>query len=177
MPFPLQTSCKANQIKDEDADNTCKHGSKCIDAVMRTYSIIECIAGCQRTECDKIIMNDYREYLIGTEIERYYNYQMLLRNKPNHRVINHTKKSHTNAFNSKIDELLDSVQPYKRVLELTHANSNAVDNIFAEILTKDRAVAKELRRAFPFSQKKLKINNSYLFWKVKIKNMQEQDKH
>ena len=152
-----------NQIKHKESDNTYKYGSKCIDVVMCTYGIIDYISGCQLTECDKVIINDHRGYLVDIEIERYCETTISDYDKLNRTVLKHTRKSHVQQFNDKVNELLDNAKLQKRVLELVHVNNhkafNVIDNIFMEILKKARAVVEGPKRTLPFSQCKLKISN------------------
>ena len=58
-----------NGIENNVMDNTYKYGTKCIDIVMCTYRLAEFISGCQIVECDEVILNDHRGYLVDVEIE------------------------------------------------------------------------------------------------------------
>jgi len=166
-----------NQINHNASDNTYKHGSKCIDIVMSTYGVIDYITGCQVTECDEVILNDHRGYLIDIEIERYCETIISEYDKPNRNMLKHTRKSHVKYFNDKVDELLDKIKLQRMVLELEHINSheafNMIDNVITEILNKARAAVEGPTRALPFSQTKLEISNQHLYWKLRVKNFKE----
>ena len=56
-----------NAIDPKELANTYKYGSKCIDIAMCTYEILEYIAKSQLTECDKVILNNHRGYLVNVE--------------------------------------------------------------------------------------------------------------
>jgi hypothetical protein len=88
-----------NNIDGNELDNTYKYGMKCIDAVFCTYGLIEFISGSQMVECDEIIMNDHRGYLIDIEIERYCQCKPNTYNKPRHTILDNAKKSHVAKFN------------------------------------------------------------------------------
>ena len=77
---------------------------------MSTYGVIDYIARCQVTECDEVILNDHRGYLIDIEIERYCETIISEYDKPNRTVLKHTRKSHVKYFNDKVDELLDKIK-------------------------------------------------------------------
>ena len=64
---------QVNNITRNGLDHACKHGKNCIDAPMRTHGLLDCIAGCQLTECDQAIMNNHRRFLVDAEIKRYCN--------------------------------------------------------------------------------------------------------
>ena len=97
-----------NNINANELDKTYKYGKKCIDVVMYTYGLIDYVAGCQLIECDEVIMNDHRGYLVDLEIERYYKCKLNKYDKPNHTILNNTRKIHVLKFNKKVNELMDS---------------------------------------------------------------------
>ena len=111
--------------------------------------------------------NDHRGYLVDIEIEKYCQTTISDYDKPNRTVLKHTHKSHVQQFNDKVDELLDNAKLQKRVLKLVHINSyeafNVIDNVFTEILNKARAAVEGPKQTLPFSQRKLKISNQYLY--------------
>ena len=60
-----------NNFENNNLDNTFKYGTKCIDIIMCTYGLIEYVAGCQLIECDEVVLNDHRGYLLDIKVERY----------------------------------------------------------------------------------------------------------
>jgi len=82
-------------------------------------------------------------------------------------VLNHTRKTHVQVFNDKVDEIIDSIKLHKRVLELVHINSreafNVIDNVFTEVLNKARAAVEGPNRILLFSQWKLEVSNQHLY--------------
>ena len=52
-------------------DSTFKIGKNCIDVVMYTYGLIEFIDKYQLIECDEIIINDYRGFIVDIAIELF----------------------------------------------------------------------------------------------------------
>jgi len=128
------------------------------------------------TECDEIILNNYCEYLIYIKIERYCEFKLNRYDLPNHTILNHTRKSHVIKFNNKVNEVMEIFKLKQRVLELEHTSSreafNIINELFTKVLSKARATVEGPTRKLPYSQKKLEVSNNYLYWKLRVKQMQ-----
>jgi len=157
-------------------DNTYKYGTKCIDIVMCTYGLVEFISGCQMVEYDKVILNDHRGYLVDIEIERYCQCKLSKYDKPCHTILNNTRKNHVKVFNEKVNELIEVFNLKQQVLELQYVSSrerfNIIGEMFTKVLNKARSAVEGPTRSVPFSQRKLEISNTHLYWKLKVKCMQ-----
>ena len=141
-------------MQSREPDNTFKEGLKCINAVMRMHRLKELISRSQMAECDKVILNDCRGHLVDIEIERYCQCK-LNKHDLRHTILNDTKKGHADNFNKKIDDLMISLNLWKKVLELKHKRSreafNATDELLTSVLKKARAAVEGLQRSIPFS--------------------------
>ena len=109
-----------NEIKDNTLDYIFKYGTKCIDIVLCSYGLLKYISGCQIVECDEVILNDHRGYVVNLEIERYCQCKLSRYDNPKHASLNNTKKSHVDKFNEKVNELMESFNLKQHVVELQY---------------------------------------------------------
>ena len=127
-------------------------------------------------ECDEVILNNHRGYLVDIEIERYCQCKLSKHDKPRHTILNNTRKNHVKVFNEKVNELMEVFNLKQQVLELQHVSSrerfNIIDEMFTKVLNKARSAVEGPTRSVPFSQRKLEISNTHLYWKLKVKCMQ-----
>ena len=61
-----------NNTPDREFDNTHEQESKYIDIVAIICRLVEYIKDCQITECNEIINNDYRGFLIDLDLVEYF---------------------------------------------------------------------------------------------------------
>ena len=61
------------------------------------------------------------------------------------------------------------------VIELQHISSrevfNVIDDLFIKMLMKARSAIEGPMKTFPYSQKKLEVSNTHLYWKLKVKHI------
>ena len=149
---------KINEIGANQMDNAFKIGKHCIDAVMCTCGLIEFIEGCQLTECDEIIMNDHRGFIVDVAIERYCQCRLNAYDKPHHAILNNSKQSHKDLFNEKLIEVMTQYKLKQRVLELKNVDNeqwfNEIDDLITDSLNKARAAVEGPMRSLPYSKKK-----------------------
>ena len=126
-------------------------------------------------ECDEIIMNDHRGYLIDIEIERYCQCKQNTYDKPRHTILDNAKKSHVAKFNKRVEELMQELNLKQHVSDLKYISSreafNVVDEMFTTIFNKARSYVEGPTRSIPFSQQKLEVSNQYLYWKLRVKQL------
>jgi len=105
---------------------------------MYTYGLIDYVASYQLTECDEVIMNDHRGYVVDLEIKRYCKCKLNKYDKLNHTILNNTRKSHILKFNEKVNEVMASFKLKQWVIELQHVSSrevfNVIDDLFLKVL-------------------------------------------
>ena len=144
-----------NEIKDNTLDHTFKYGTKCIDVVLCSYGLLEYISGCQIVECDEVILNDHRGYVVDLEIERYCQCKLSRYDNPKHASLNNTKKSHVDKFNEKVNELMESFNLKQYVVELQYIRGkdqfDIIDEMFTKIFSKARSAVEGPTRSIPFS--------------------------
>jgi hypothetical protein len=128
---------QVNKIQSGELDNTFKYRTKCIDVVFCTYRLIEFVSGCQMTECDEVILNDHRGYLVDIEIERYCQCKLNKFDRLNHTILDNTRKSHMERFSKKINELMQSLILRQKVVDLKYIRSQEVFNIIDDLFTKN----------------------------------------
>ena len=91
-------------------------------------------------ECNKVMLNDYRGYLVNLEIEQYCQCKLSKHDKPRHTMLNNTKKSHVEKFNKRVNQMISQLNVQQRVIEVQHLPSreayNYVDKLFATVLNK-----------------------------------------
>ena len=95
-----------NMIETGELDKTFKYGSKCIDAALCTHGLIDCIEGCQLTECDKILMNDHRGYILDVNVESFCSCGVNKYDRPNRTLLDNARKHHMHTFNEKANEMM-----------------------------------------------------------------------
>ena len=165
-----------NDLGNNALDNTFKTGKKCIDVVLCTHGLLEYISGSQMVECDEVIINDHRGYLLDLEIERYCKCKLSKYDKPRHTILNNNKTSHVEIFNEKINEVMNQLNVKQRVLDLKHIRSreafNVVDDLFTTVFDKARSAVEGPTRSIPFSQRKLELSNKQLYWALRVKQLQ-----
>ena len=61
-----------NGLEPNERDNTFIEGSKCIDFVLVTSSVIKFIKGCELINYDQIIETDHQGYLFDINLEQYF---------------------------------------------------------------------------------------------------------
>ena len=164
---------RINEIEPGTMDNAFKHGSKCIDVAFCTYGVFNYVVGCQQTECDEIIMNDHRGYLIDIDLEGFCNMTLNKYDKPNKRILDNARKSHVEIFNDKVNKLMRTHKLKEQLAEIKNMSNeqtyNEIDNIFTKILSNARSAVEGPTRTIPYSKRKLMISNEHLHWKLKVK--------
>ena len=60
-----------NYIRVKDLSKTHRRGSKCIDSIVASPNIFECIEGSKLLEINEVLDTDYRLYLIDINLEYY----------------------------------------------------------------------------------------------------------
>ena len=171
----INVHIKISEIEVNQMDNTFKIGKHCIGAVMRACRLIEFIEGCQLTECDEIIMNDHRGFIVDVAIERHCQCRLNAYDKPHHAILNNSKQSHKDLFNEKLIEVMTQHNLKQRVLELKNVDNeqwfNEIDDLITDSLNKARAAVEGPMRSLPYSKRKLIVSNTYLYWNLKVKFM------
>ena len=132
-----------NMVETGELDKTFKYGSKCIDVALCTYGLIDYIEGCQLTECDEILMNDHRGYVLDINVERFCSCGVNKYDRPNRTLLDNARKQHVHTFNEKVDEMMITYQLKQKVNDLKYVSNeqtcNEIDDIFTKVLDKARA--------------------------------------
>lgn len=164
-----------NMIEAGDLDKTFKYGSKCIDVVLCTYGLVDYIEGCQLTECDEILMNDHRGYIVDINVKSFCNSRLNKYDRPNRTMLDNARKRHVQDFNEKVNEMMNIYQLKQRVIELKHVSNeqtyNEIDDMFTKVFDKARSTVEGPKRTLPYSEKKLRISNEFQYWKLKAKKL------
>ena len=122
-----------NNIEIGQSDNTHKYGKNCIDAALCTYGVIQFIEGCQMTECDEIILNDHRGYIVDINIEEYYNVKLNEYDKSRK-----DKKLNAVVFGYFFVLRLGTIKKYKSMLQKNFAVRSRKKKFFLVLVQKDK---------------------------------------
>ena len=88
-------------------DLTFIRGSKCINSIVATYSLLDFVEGSKLLEAYEITITDYRSFIIDINMERYFNYQLSIWDKIKKRKLNPARRSYRNKFVKMLEEQLN----------------------------------------------------------------------
>ena len=77
-----------NQVAEDQLDVVQKRGSKCIDSIVITQSLLQFVEGCKLLEVNEIISTQYCFYLIDINLEEYFQEKFTSWNEINKAILN-----------------------------------------------------------------------------------------
>ena len=93
-----------NRIPTNELDKTEVNGTKAIDTIAASYSVIEYVEGCKLLEYNEIVVSDYRVCIIDVNLEDYFNEQLSQWDEINRIMINLVRRSYREKFVDIIEE-------------------------------------------------------------------------
>ena len=61
-----------NFIELDEMDNTYRDGSKCIDTIAASESILSFVEGCRLYEINEILDTDHHRYVVDIDLKEYF---------------------------------------------------------------------------------------------------------
>ena len=91
-------------------------------------------------------------------------------------MLYNSRRIHMEKFNKKVDYYLDTLNMENKVANLANARSEAlfkdIGNMFTCMFQKEISAVEGPTRSLTYSQKKVEMSNSLLYWKLRVKYLQ-----
>ena len=83
--------------------------TKCIDSLAVSDGIIPFLEGLALYEVNKIMRSDYRAYVIGLNLEAYFEEQFSQQDFINRSILDLSRRDHREKFEEYADKFLDNI--------------------------------------------------------------------
>ena len=95
---------RINNAQMQDLDKICMHGSNLIDTIEVPEGLIGFVEGSKLLSYDEIAYTSYRAYLIGINLEEYFNEEVSNWDNINHTILCLAKRSYWLKFAEELEE-------------------------------------------------------------------------
>ena len=113
-----------NFIELDKMDNTYIDGSKCIDTITASESILSFVEGCRLYEINKILDTDHRGYIVDVNLIVYFDQEFRSWDQINKSLLDPGKRSYREKFEELIDKTLDSMDIEGNLAKLIEGSSS-----------------------------------------------------
>ena len=98
----------------------CKNRSKYIDSVATIQNLLDYVKRSKLVEINKIIISDYRGFIIGINLEIYFEEKLNCWDQIFRSVINLERRLHRQRFIKLLEEKLDEMRIEDKLFKMTH---------------------------------------------------------
>ena len=141
-------------------DNTYRDGSKCIDTIAASESILSFVEGCRLHEINEILNTDHCGYVVDINLKEYFDQEFSSWDQINKSLLDPEKRSHREKFEELIEKTLDSMDIEGNLVKLIKGSSlkqqlEMIDKDITYALNKVRKKIKGSQRGIPYLKEKV----------------------